>query len=152
MRVNVNAGLPLGKATFNKKTIFASKLDLNLRKKLVKSYIWSIALCGADTTALRKVDRKYVESFEVWRWRRVEKISWTDRVRNEELLRTFKEERDILRTITRRKTNWVSRIFSRKCLPRHVTEVKVEERTEVPRRRRRRRWQELYNLKEKRGS
>jgi len=36
------------KAAFNKKNLFTSKLDLNLRYKLVKCYIWSIALCGAE--------------------------------------------------------------------------------------------------------
>jgi hypothetical protein len=36
------------KAAFNKeKNLFTSKLDLNLRKKLVKCYIWSIALYGS---------------------------------------------------------------------------------------------------------
>ena len=29
-----------------------NKFDLNLRKKLVKFYIWSIALCGAETWTL----------------------------------------------------------------------------------------------------
>jgi hypothetical protein len=44
-------------AAFNKKkTLFTSKLDLNLRKKLVKCYIWSIVLYGAETWTLRKVD------------------------------------------------------------------------------------------------
>ena len=28
--------------------------------------------------------------FEMWCWRRIEKISWIDRVRNEELLRKVK--------------------------------------------------------------
>jgi len=42
------------KAAFNKKkTLFASKLDLNLRKKLVKGYILSMALYGAETWTLR---------------------------------------------------------------------------------------------------
>jgi hypothetical protein len=53
------------KAAFNKKTLFTSKLDLHLSKKLVKCYIWSIALCGAETWTLGKVDRKYLESFEM---------------------------------------------------------------------------------------
>jgi hypothetical protein len=35
---------------------------------------------------LRQVDQKYLESFEMWCWRRMEKIIWTDRVRNEEVL------------------------------------------------------------------
>jgi hypothetical protein len=50
---------------------FTSKLDLHLRKKLVKCYIWSIALYGAETGTLRKVDQKYLESFEMWCWRRL---------------------------------------------------------------------------------
>jgi hypothetical protein len=79
--------ISMAKAAFNKKkNLFTSKLDLNLRKKLVKCYIWSIALYGAETRTLRKVDQKYLESFEKWCWRRMEKISWTDRVRNEEVL------------------------------------------------------------------
>ena len=69
-----------------KKTLFSSKLHLNLTKKLVKCYIWSIALCGAETWTFRKVDKKYLESSEMRCWRRMEKISWTDRVRNKEIL------------------------------------------------------------------
>jgi hypothetical protein len=45
-------------------------------------YIWSIALYGAETWTLRKVDQKYVESFQVWCWRRLDKSSWIDRVKN----------------------------------------------------------------------
>jgi hypothetical protein len=71
----------MAKAAFNKKkTLFTSKLDLELRKKLVKCYI---ALYGVETWTLRKLGRKYLESFEMWCWRRMEKISWTDRVNNE---------------------------------------------------------------------
>ena len=33
-----------------------------------------------------KESQKYLESFEMWCWRRMEKISWTDHVRNEEML------------------------------------------------------------------
>jgi hypothetical protein len=47
--------------------------------------ICSVALCGAETWTLWKVDRKYLEIFEMWCWRRMEKIIWTDRVRNEEV-------------------------------------------------------------------
>jgi len=36
--------------------------------------IWSIALCGAETWALWKVDKKFLESFEMWCWRRMENI------------------------------------------------------------------------------
>ena len=68
------------------KFIRSSTVDLELRKKLVKCYIWSIALYGAETWTLRAVDQKHLETFEMWCWRRTEKIIWTDHVRNEEVL------------------------------------------------------------------
>jgi len=45
-----------------------------------------MALYGAETWTLRAADQKYLESFEMWCWRRMEKISWTDHVRKEEVL------------------------------------------------------------------
>ena len=48
----------MAKAAFNKKRArFTSTMDLELRKKLVKCYIWSIALYGAETWTLRAVDQ-----------------------------------------------------------------------------------------------
>ena len=73
----------MAKDAFNKKrALFTSTLDLELRKKLVKCYIWSIALYGAKSWTLRTVHQKHLERFEMWCCRRVEKISWTDHVRN----------------------------------------------------------------------
>jgi hypothetical protein len=49
-----------------KKTVFTSKLDLNLRKTLVKYYIWNITLYAAEMWTLQKIDEKYLQSFETW--------------------------------------------------------------------------------------
>jgi hypothetical protein len=96
----------VARAAFNKKkTLFTRKLDLELRKKLVKCYIWSIALYGAETWTLRELDQKYLESFEIWCWRTMEKINWTDRINNEAVLHRVKKEKNILHTIRRRKDN-----------------------------------------------
>jgi hypothetical protein len=125
----IESRIAMAKTAFNKKkNLFTSKQDLNLRKKLVKCYIWSIALCGAETWTLGKVDQKYLESFDIWCWRRMEKISWTDRVRNEEVLHRVKEERNIVHTIKRRKANWICHILRRNCLLKHVIEGKIEEK------------------------
>ena len=49
----------MAKAAFNKKkNRFTSKLDLNLRKKLVKCYVWSMAVYGAETWTLWATDQK----------------------------------------------------------------------------------------------
>jgi hypothetical protein len=59
----------------------------------------------------------------------MEKICWTDRVRNE-VLHRVKEERNVLRTIKRR-ANWLGHILHRNCLLKHIIEVKVKGRIEV---------------------
>jgi len=79
---------------------------------------------GAETWTLRKEGQKYLESFELWCWRRMEKISWADRVRNEEVLQRVKEKRNILhiRVVYRGDINWIGHILRRNCLLKHVKE------------------------------
>jgi len=43
----------------------------------------------------------------------MEKISWTDHVRNEELLLRVKEQRNILHETRKRKANWIGHILRR---------------------------------------
>ena len=81
---------------------------------------------GAGNWTFRKADQKYVEGFEMWCWRRMEKIVWTDRVRNEEVLHGFKGERNILHTAKRRKANWIGHILRGNCFLKHIIEGKIE--------------------------
>jgi hypothetical protein len=128
----IKCRIAMAKAAFNKKsTLFTSTLDLELRKKLVKCYIWSIVLYGPETWTLRAVDQKHLECFELWCWRRMEKIGWTDRARNEEVLLRVKEQRNILHETRKRKANWIGHILGRNCLLQRVTEGKIQERIEV---------------------
>jgi replicative superfamily II helicase len=69
-------------------------------------------------------------------------ISWTDRVRNEEVLQRVEEKRNILRR-TKRKAKWFGHIWCRNCLLKHVTEENMEGRG-------RRRKHLLNDLKERR--
>jgi uncharacterized protein YnzC (UPF0291/DUF896 family) len=75
---------------------------LDRGKTLEKCYIWNIVLYGAEILTLRKIREKYLENFEMWCWRRLEKISWADRVKNDKLPHRVKEERNIAQTIIRR--------------------------------------------------
>jgi hypothetical protein len=142
----------MAKAAFNKKrALFTSTLDLGLRKKLVKCYIWSIALYGAETWTLWAVDQKHLESFEMWCWRRMEKINLTDHVRNEEVLLRVKEQRNILHEIRKWKANWIGHILCRNCLLQWVIEGKIKVGKEVTGRRGRKHRKLLDDLKERRG-
>ena len=117
----IKCRIAMAKAAFNKKRgLFTSTLDLKMRKKLAKCYIWSIVLYGADTWTLRAVEQRHLESFEKWCWRRMEKIVWIDHVRNEEVLLRVKKQRNILYEISTRKDNWIGHILRRKYLLQRV--------------------------------
>jgi hypothetical protein len=79
----------------------------------------------------------------------MEKISWTDRVRNEEVLLRVKEKRNILHEISKRKANWIGHILCRNCLLRQVIGGKVKGGIEVTGRRGRRSRRVPDDLKER---
>jgi hypothetical protein len=56
----------------------------------------------------------------------MEKIGWTDHVRNEEVLLRVKEKRNILHEIRKRKANWIGHILRRNCLLQWVIERKIQ--------------------------
>jgi hypothetical protein len=61
----------------------------------------------------------------------MEKISWTDRVRNGEVLRQVKDERDVLHAIKRKNAAWIGHIWRRNCLLKHAIEGNTEGEIEV---------------------
>jgi len=77
----------------------------------------------------------------------MEKISWTDHVRNEEVLLRVKEQRNILPEIRKRKANWIGHILRRNSLLQQVIEGKIKEGIEVTGRRGRGRRKLLDDLK-----
>ena len=81
-----------------------------------------------------KPNQKRLGSFEMWCWGRMEKISWTDHVRNEKVLLRVNEQWNILHEIRKRKANWICHILRRNCLLQQVIEGKIKEQIEVTKR------------------
>jgi hypothetical protein len=57
----------------------------------------------------------------------MDKISWTDHARNEKVLLTVKEKRNILHEISKRKANSIGHILRRNCLLQQAIEEKKKE-------------------------
>jgi hypothetical protein len=87
----------------------------------------------------------------IYKERRVEKISWTDHVRNEDVLRRLKEQRNILLKISKRKAKLIGHILRRNCLLQQVIEGKIKGRIKATGRRVRRCRKLLDGLKERSG-
>ncbi|KAI5728388.1 hypothetical protein M8J77_014772 [Diaphorina citri] len=124
----IRSRITMGKTAFMKvqDLLTARRIPLKLRKRFAKCYIWSVVLYGSETWTMRKKEETYLESFEMWLWRRIENIKWSDKVRNEEVLRRVGEERSILRTIKKRKRSWLGHILRRDCIQRRIMEGEIE--------------------------
>ena len=82
-----------------KQLLFLNNLKLEMKKKLIKSCIWSVALYGSETWTLGKNEERVVNAHETWCWRRMLKIKWTDRITNDEVFKRAKEERLLLKIL-----------------------------------------------------
>ena len=109
---DIRSQIAMGKAAFmEKKSLLTSKMDLELRKRIMKSTIWSVALYGAETWTMTKDHRNKLEAFEMWLWRRMLKISWTEKVSNQQVLARIQEERSLLNSIQQRKHRWLGHVL-----------------------------------------
>jgi hypothetical protein len=67
------------------------------RKKRIRSCIWSVALNGSEIWTLGKNEEKVVNALETRCWRKMLKIKWADRIKNDKDFQTAKEERLLLK-------------------------------------------------------
>ena len=73
-----------------------SHLKITTKMKVLKAYIWSIRRYGCEVWELKKSTEKRITAFEMWGYKRILKISWIDRITNEEVLRRMKCDRPVL--------------------------------------------------------
>ena len=53
-------------------------LMVSIRIRMVKVFVWSVVLYGSETWTLQKEDIRWLEALEIWIWRCVMKVSWTE--------------------------------------------------------------------------
>ena len=93
----------------NRKELLTKSFTLDLKKRIVKTVIWSTLLYGAESWALRKDDIRRLESCEMWLWRKILNISWTEKVSNDEVLRRDNEDKAIIPSINKRQRTWLGK-------------------------------------------
>ena len=108
----VKEKIGMAKDAFNKrKELLKKSFSRGLKKRLVKCLIWPVALYGCETWTLRKSEKDKLEAFEMWLWRRVERVSWQDRKTNEQVLHDVGEERSMVQTVVKRKKIWIGHVL-----------------------------------------
>ena len=86
-------------------------ISVTTKKRLLKSLVFSIATYGSECWVLKTTDKKKINSFELWCYRRLLRIKWTDRKTNEYVLSKIGISERLLTTIVKRKMAFVGHVF-----------------------------------------
>ena len=81
------------KVMTNLDSIFKSR-DITLPTKvcLVKAMVFPVVMYGCESWTIRKVERRRVDAFELWCWRRLLRVPWTTRRSNQSILKEISPE------------------------------------------------------------
>ena len=74
--------------------------------KLVRSLVWTVLTYGAGGWILKKADEKRIESAEMWIYRRMLRVSWTEHRTDESILLELNTTRQLLGFVVRRKLSY----------------------------------------------
>ena len=109
----IRARIEIARAAFLKLRKFFTSRNIckELKMRMLRCYVFSTLLYGAEAWTLKRCHLKNLEAFEMWCYRRVWRISWTERVTNEEVLRRMGVSCEIVNTIKRRKLEYLGHIM-----------------------------------------
>ena len=89
-------------------------IPLGLKLKILESLIWPILTYGCEAWTLRKYEEQKIEAAEMWLYRRLLRVKWTERRTNESILSQLNIKRHLLRTINKRKLKYIGHAFRNK--------------------------------------
>ena len=126
----VKTRIAIAKNAFNKikHIVINRSLSISLRKRFINSYVWSTMLYGCEAWTLNKDMTNKLEAAEMWFFRRMLKISWMDRVRNDEVLHRVGAKRELLKSIRQRQLRFLGHVMRLKQFEHDCVTGKVEGR------------------------
>ena len=122
----------IARSTFtNMRTLLSCRgINLKTRLRAIKYYIWPTLFYGAETWTITKSLLSRLDAFEMWVYRRVLKISWTEKITNEEvgLLRRMGTGREIVRQFKTRKLQYLGHLIRHNTSQIQLIEGNIEDR------------------------
>ncbi len=110
-KIKRRIGQATGAMTSLKHIWNSKKLKIENKLKILTTCVFSVLLYASETWTLKEVDKKKLLVFEIKCYRRIRKINWQDRIRNEDIRKIILKEEPIIDTIKKRKL----RLFGHIC-------------------------------------
>jgi hypothetical protein len=128
--LEIKRRIGIAKTAFqNMKSVLLSKrISVQSRLRILKCYIWSTLMYGCETWTISKGSQEKIEAAEMWFLRRMLRISWTDKITNEEVMFRAGVDRQLMRSIRRRQLEFFGHVMRKGALEQLVVTGKIEGR------------------------
>jgi hypothetical protein len=125
------------KVAFQKmRNILCNKnLSMEIRKQVLKTYVNTILFYGSEAWTMNKGIEKRLEATEMWFWRRMLKVPWTDKITNENILKQINEKRKTIKELRKKQSGFIGHILRKGKLENIVTTGKINGRKDRGRQR-----------------
>ena len=101
------------------------------RKRASQCYIWSVLLYGSETWTLTKVIQNKLEAFEMWIYRRMMRISWTEQKSNEEVLEMTISKMSLIVTIKKENSSILDILSGKIVYKDYYLKERLQEREDM---------------------
>ena len=120
--------IEIARNTFNrmKPLLTSRKLQIKTRIRLLKCYVYSILLYGAETWTISKKSSQRIKSFETWCLRRILKVSWTEKKTNQEIFKMSESRPELIQKVVKLKMKYAGHIMRHNSLQKALLEGMVE--------------------------
>ena len=81
------------KVMTNQDSILKSRdISLPTKVQLVKAMVFPVVMYGYENWTIKKAERRRIDTFELWCWRRLLRVPWTARRSNQSILKEIRPE------------------------------------------------------------
>ena len=80
---------------------------------LVKAMVFPVVIYGCESWTIKKLERRRIDAFELWCWRRLLRIPWTARRSNQSILKEINPEYSLERLMMKLKLQYVGHLMQR---------------------------------------
>ena len=107
--------LPLGrKVMTNLNSIFKSRdITLLTKVRLVKAMVFPVVMYGCENWTVKKAERRRIDAFELWCWRRLLRVPWTARRSSQSILKEISPGISLERLMLKLKFQYFGHVLRR---------------------------------------
>ena len=110
-------------------------ISLKTKMRILKTYVWSVMLYGCESWTVNNEITNRIAAAEMWVLRRMLRVSWADRVTNEELLKRAGTHRVLLNKVRRRQMAFLGHVYRKDDVERQVVTGRVQRKRDRGRQR-----------------